>query len=161
MAASRQTHLFFSSAMDHYEKLIGSTRTGDPIRRAVVDYLNGFPSEIIEWTNKSSRPVSRKKTSDPLQGRAISLDQLSKHDGGYITATLGVAEALTLLSQSLRCGSSGVMEAHRHAYLGNKAFRDFIRMQATILHQKDYRMAWNIRGGVPSFLERQQLEVWS
>jgi hypothetical protein len=169
IAAAKQTHKFFEYCMNGYEAAIGSEADGDPVRRTVVDYLNGYPKEIIEWTNKSSRPGARQKTDDPLQGRAISLDQLAKHDGAYMTATLGAPYALEALSNQLQCGrfdmkdgqpaTNGMgMAAHWHAY-GNKAFRDFIRLQATVLFQKDYTMAWKIRGGVPGYLERQQLEA--
>lgn len=191
ISAAKHTRLFFERAMDNYERIVGPV--GTSVRATLVDYLNGFPGEIIEWTNKSSRPGARKKTVDPFEGRAIGLDQRAKHDGGYMTATLGVADALHFLSRMLRAGgnrndgsgtvvtltatnasdkkgekggqqllpspSSSSFDAHRHAYQGNKAFRDFVRMQSTVLFQKDYPYAWALRGGVPSYLERQELEA--
>lgn len=159
--AARQ---FFHSAMNYYEYYIGQpdgNAAEQARRKTIVDYLNGFPSTIITSGNKSSRPMARKKSNDPLQGRAISLDQLSKHEGAYVTSTLGVTEALRLM---MNAPHTGRPEFHgmpmcpiRHAYLANKSFRDFVRMQAVVLFQKDYDMSWSYRGGRPTAVEHTQL----
>lgn len=163
-AADQAAHDFFADAMDRYERRIGAPNgTPDEVahRQSIVAYLNGFPASIITSGNKSSRPMARKKTVDPLQGRAISLDQLSKHDGSYITATLGVADALEAMHNNVRCGAPEKdhlpLSPLRHAYLANKSFRDFVRMQAVVLHQKDYSVSWKARGGQPTEAELQAL----
>ena len=162
-AASHSAHDFFREAMNHYEAMVGAI--GSPRRQTIVDYFAAFPSAIITAGNKSSRPMSRKKTDDPLQGRAISLDQLAKHDGGYVTATLGVAAALRLLRASLRSGApeptsgGAALCPLRHTYLANKSFRDFVRMQAVVLFQKDFNVAWGSRGGRPASDEEHRALV--
>lgn len=156
-AADQSARDFFADAMDRYEVAIGSP-DGTPLQQAarttIVNYLNCFPASVVTSANKSSRPMARKKTVDPLQGRAISLDQLSKHEGSYITATLGVAEALEGLHNTARCGAPEHVDAAlsplRHTYLANKSFRDFVRMQAVVLFQKDYHVCWSLRGGRPT-----------
>mmetsp|Transcript_55614 Transcript_55614/g.120074 ORF Transcript_55614/g.120074 Transcript_55614/m.120074 type:complete len:972 (+) Transcript_55614:56-2971(+) len=173
--AEDQANQFFQACMDAYEEVAGLPE-GTPAqiarRKAIVDYFASFPLDLVKLGNKSSRPGSRKANPDPLQGRAISLDQLSKHDGAYITATLGVAKGFAHLNQLLRCGApeEGDPKVHadspevlylspaRHAYLANKTFRDFARMQAVVLYQKDFDVAWGHRGGVPTASERAQLE---
>lgn len=169
ISAERQAMDFFNRTMNNYEVQIGYydplTKLPSENRRTIVDYFQGFPSVIIDLTNKSSRPGSRVKTIDPLEGRAISLDQRSKHDGSYLTATVGVADALEYLLSMLRTGGPDElstppyqpMTSIRHCFLANKSFRDFVRMQATILHHKDYRNAWKLRGGVPTEEERRDL----
>ena len=79
----------------------------------------------------------------------------------YITATLGVADALKYLNGMLRCGapesSLRPLTPVRHAYLANKSFRDFVRLQAVVLFQKDYENAWLLRGGRPTPAELRGL----
>ena len=79
----------------------------------------------------------------------------------YITATLGVADALKYLNGMLRCGapesSLRPLTPVRHAYLANKSFRDFVRLQAVVLFQKDYENAWLLRGGRPTPAELRRL----
>jgi phosphoenolpyruvate carboxylase len=169
IAAERQAMDFFNKTMNNYETLIGGydlvTKLPSDNRRTIIDYFLGFPSIIIEMTNKSSRPGARVKTIDPLEGRAISLDQRSKHDGSYLTATIGVADSLEYLLSMIRVGGPdelstppySPMTPVRHCYLANKSFRDFVRMQATVLHHKDHVHAWNLRGGVPTSDERKEL----
>lgn len=156
-AADQSAHDFFKHAMDQYEAMVGSpsgTKLEKARRATIVNYFHAFPSAIVAAGNKSSRPMARKSSADPLQGRAISLDQLAKHDGAYVTATLGVADALAGLKNSVRTGTpekAGEMflSPLRHTYLANKSFRDFVRMQAVVLFQKDYSVAWRHRGGRP------------
>lgn len=159
-AADHSAHDFFEDAMDRYEALVGSPdhpagSAGAARRATIVDYYSHFPSSVITLSNKSSRPGARKKTSDPLQGRAISLDQLAKHDGAYVTATLGVASSLARLHAAPRNGAperpnGPPLSPLRHAYLANKSFRDFVRMQAVVLFQKDFSVSWALRGGRPA-----------
>ena len=161
-AALHHAANFFTIAMDSYEKGIGSEKPEDPTRDLIVRYYSSYPADIVASANKSSRPMSRKKTNDPLRGRAIGLDQLSKHDGAYLTATLGVRDALKALYNSLRYGSPSTpngppLSPLRHMYLANKSFRDFVRMQAVVLCQKEFAVSWAIRGGVPSEDERGKL----
>lgn len=161
-AALHHASNFFTIAMDSYEKGIGSEKPEDPTRDLIVRYYGAYPADIVASANKSSRPMARKKTSDPLRGRAIGLDQLSKHDGAYLTATLGVRDALKALYNSLRYGSPSTpngppLSPLRHMYLANKSFRDFVRMQAVVLCQKEFTVSWSIRGGVPSEEERGKL----
>lgn len=152
---------YFREAMDRYEQAIGDK--GSPARETIKAYFSSFPSEIIEWTNKSSRPGARTKTTDPIEGRAISLDQRSKHDGAYLTATVGLVGALEHLASMPYYGSRDEggepISALRHAYMGNKSFRDNIRMQAVVLHQKDYDMAWMKHGGRPEEGEAERLAL--
>jgi phosphoenolpyruvate carboxylase len=152
---------YFREAMDRYEQAIGYK--GSPARETIKAYFRSFPSEIIEWTNKSSRPGARTKTTDPIEGRAISLDQRSKHDGAYLTATVGLVGALEHLAGMPYYGGKGEdvepISALRHAYMGNKSFRDNIRMQAVILHQKDYDMAWMKHGRRPTEEEAESLAL--
>jgi phosphoenolpyruvate carboxylase len=156
-SADQSAHDFFNASMDGYERMVGSPDhpgSAGARRTTIVDYYSHFPTAIIAMSNKSSRPGARKKTSDPLQGRAISLDQLSKHDGAYVTATLGVTDALARLNSAIRTGaperSDAPLSPLRHAYLANKSFRDFVRMQAVVLFQKDFSVSWAFRGGRPS-----------
>ncbi|NDF12219.1 MAG: phosphoenolpyruvate carboxylase [Proteobacteria bacterium] len=150
---------YFKTAMDAYEAAIGTPANTDkhthasPERLTIIDYMAGYPSEVIGATNLSSRPLSRKKGNDPIEGRAISLDQHAKHDGAYFTATEGVREALDFLSTQPRYGgleNGKPMSPARHCYCGNKSFRDNLRLLAAVLHQKDYDVAWDKRGGRPS-----------
>ena len=61
----------------------------------------------------------------------------------------------------LRCGapesSLRPLTPVRHAYLANKSFRDFVRLQAVVLFQKDYENAWLLRGGRPTPAELRGL----
>lgn len=155
-SADQSAHDFFSDSMDQYELMVGSPDIpGAPGARrdTIVEYYSHFPAAIIAMSNKSSRPGARKKTADPLQGRAISLDQLSKHDGAYVTATLGVSQALAKMNLGIRTGAperiGEPLSPLRHSYLANKSFRDFVRMQAVVLFQKDFHVSWTLRGGRP------------
>lgn len=176
LAADHDSRLFFAEAMDMYEAIAGKPR-GTPAekqrRATITEYFAHFPSVVIGQANKSSRPLARTQNPDPLEGRAISLDQLSKHDGAYLTSTLGVAKALFYMNGQLRNGTpewganthptaaaksvAAPMSPIRHAFLANKTFRDFVRMQAVVLFQKEFGVAWALRGGEPSAAERTQL----
>ena len=165
LAADHDARVFFNHAMDMYEKIAGKP-SGTPEqkqrRATIVEYFSHFPPAVMALTNKSSRPLSRKANPDPLEGRAISLDQLSKHDGAYLTSTLGVAKALFYMNGQLRNGAPegpgrAGMPPIRHAYLANKTFRDFVRMQSVVLFQKEFGVAWALRGGEPSPAERAEL----
>ncbi|CUF39763.1 phosphoenolpyruvate carboxylase, putative [Bodo saltans] len=163
-SADQSAHDFFNASMDCYELMVGSPDqpgSAGARRATIVDYYSHFPTAIIAMSNKSSRPGARKKTSDPLQGRAISLDQLSKHDGAYVTATLGVTRALSQLHGAIRTGApehaGNPLSPLRHAYLANKSFRDFVRMQAVVLFQKDFSVSWALRGGRPSSTDFEAL----
>jgi phosphoenolpyruvate carboxylase len=166
LAADHDSRIFFAEAMNMYETIAGKPN-GTPAekqrRATIVEYFSHFPSSVIALTNKSSRPLSRKPNPDPLEGRAISLDQLSKHDGAYLTSTLGVAKALYYMNGQLRNGSpegganGAGMPPIRHAFLANKTFRDFVRMQSVVLFQKEFGVAWALRGGEPSKDERAKL----
>jgi hypothetical protein len=78
---------------------------------------------------------------------------------------MGVLDALREFNGSPRSGTytdpktgkTMPMSTLRHAYLATKSFRDFVRIQATVLFQKDYDAAWALRGGRPSPAERQKL----
>jgi phosphoenolpyruvate carboxylase len=149
---------FFNDCMDNYELIAGrpdGSAAQKQRRACIVEYFSHFPMSLIASANKSSRPLSRKPNPDPLEGRAISLDQLSKHDGAYLTSTLGVAKALKEMNSLLRYGAPEPIDKAapiplsplRHTYLCNKPFRDFVRMQAVVLWQKDFEVAWALRGG--------------
>lgn len=169
-AAEHDARTFFDHCMNMYETIAGKpngTVEQKNRRATIVSYFSQFPMTVIASANKSSRPLSRKANPDPLEGRAISLDQLSKHDGAYLTSTLGVAKALHYMNGLLRNGGPEPQQAAaaiavpmspvRHTFLANKTFRDFVRMQAVVLWQKDFPAAWALRGGEPSQSERLRL----